>query len=53
MCVAIQLEFKAEHQEPLGVLIRRVASQFERAGVRPEMVASFDDSPRILPGAAR
>jgi len=45
MHVAVQLEFKAERKEPLGDLIRRVASQFERAGVRPEIVASFNDSP--------
>jgi hypothetical protein len=45
MQVAVRMEFKAERREPLGVLIRRVAAQFERAGVQPTIVASFSDGP--------
>jgi len=46
MQVAVQVEFKTERREPLGVLIRRVAAQFRQAGVQPTIVASFTDSPR-------
>src|SRR5882762_498571 len=45
MQVAVQVEFKAERREPLGVLIRRVAAQFQQAGVHPTIVASFIDTP--------
>lgn len=45
MQVTVHLEFKAERKEPLGALIRRVAEQFERAGVPPTIVASFNDGP--------
>jgi hypothetical protein len=45
MNVAVQLEFKAERKEPLGVLIRRVVAAFERAGIQPETFATFADSP--------
>jgi len=45
MQVIVQVEFKAERREPLGVLIRRVAAQFRQAGVLPTMVASFTEGP--------
>jgi hypothetical protein len=45
MQVAVRMEFKAERREPLGVLIRRIATQFERAGVQPTIIASFNDGP--------
>ena len=44
MQVAVRIEFKAERREPLGVLIRRVAAQFEQAALQPTLVASFTDS---------
>jgi hypothetical protein len=33
MHVAVQLEFKADPKEPLGVLVRRVAALFESSGL--------------------
>jgi hypothetical protein len=45
MQVAVQLEFKADRKEPLGSLIRRVAAQFEQAGIQPAVVATFSDGP--------
>jgi hypothetical protein len=45
MDVAVQVEFKADRKEPLGDLVRRVAAQFEKAGLHPDMVATFSDSP--------
>jgi hypothetical protein len=43
--VAVQVEFKADRKEPLGDLVRRVAAQFERAGMHPDIVATFSDGP--------
>jgi hypothetical protein len=48
MHVAVQLEFKADRKEPLGDLIRRVAAQFEAAGLEPTITASFSDGPSGL-----
>jgi hypothetical protein len=48
MHVAVQLEFKADRKEPLGVLVRRVAALFESAGLQPQIEASFSDGPAIL-----
>ena len=48
MNVAVQLEFKADRKEPLGELIRRVAAQFERSGLQPEILATFSDGPAGL-----
>ena len=45
MNVAIKLEFKADRKEPLGDLLRRVAAQFERNGLEPEILATFSDGP--------
>lgn len=45
MNVAVQMEFKADRKEPLGDLVRRVAAQFERCGLEPEIVATFSDGP--------
>jgi hypothetical protein len=45
MNVAVQMEFKADRKEPLGDLLRRVAAQFERSGVEPEILATFSDGP--------
>jgi hypothetical protein len=45
MNVAVQVEFKADRKEPLGDLVRRVASQFEQNGLEPELLASFSDGP--------
>jgi hypothetical protein len=45
MEVAVQVEFNAGRKEPLGDLVRRVAAQFERAGLHPDIVATFSDSP--------
>jgi hypothetical protein len=45
MNVAVQVAFKADRKEPLGDLIRRVASQFERNGLTPLVVAAFSDGP--------
>jgi GDP-D-mannose 3',5'-epimerase len=43
MNVAVQVEFKADRKEPLGDLVRRVASQFERSGLQPDILATFSD----------
>ncbi|HEX7137487.1 MAG TPA: hypothetical protein VF219_06560 [Vicinamibacterales bacterium] len=45
MNVAVQLEFKADRKEPLGDLIRRVVAQFDRAGLQPDILATFSDGP--------
>jgi hypothetical protein len=45
MNVAVQMEFKADRKEPLGDLIRRVAAEFERSGLQPDVVATFSDGP--------
>lgn len=45
MNVAVELEFKADRKEPLGGLIRRVAAEFERAGLQPGILATFSDGP--------
>jgi hypothetical protein len=45
MDVAVQMAFKADRKEPLGALVRRVAEQFERGNLRPELVATFSDGP--------
>jgi hypothetical protein len=45
MNVAVQMEFKADRKEPLGDLVRRVAAQFVRTGLEPEVVATFSDGP--------
>lgn len=45
MKVAVQVEFKADRKEPLGELVRRVAAQFERSGLQPDIVATFSDGP--------
>src|SRR5262245_13329830 len=45
MHVAVQMEFKADRKEPLGDLVRRVAAQFERSRLPPEIVATFGDGP--------
>lgn len=43
--VAIQVDFKADRKEPLGDLVRRVVAEFERSGLRPEILATFSDGP--------
>ena len=48
MHVAVQLEFKADRKEPLGVLVRRVAALFESSGLQPQVKASFSDGPPVL-----
>src|SRR5215510_14659112 len=48
MNVAVQLEFKADRKEPLGALVRRVAAEFDRSGLEPQIVATFSDGPEIL-----
>ncbi len=48
MHVAVQLEFRTDRKEPLGTLVRRVAAQFEAAGLPPTMKASFGDGPAGL-----
>ena len=48
MHVAVQLEFKADRKEPLGVLVRRVAALFESSGLQPLVKASFSDGPPVL-----
>lgn len=48
MHVAVQLEFKVNRKEPLGDLVRRIASLFEGVGLQPEIQASFADGPDIL-----
>jgi hypothetical protein len=53
MHVAVQLEFKADRKEPLGVLVRRVAALFESAGLQPQIEASFSDGPVRPSSAAR
>jgi hypothetical protein len=45
MNVAVQVEFKADRREPLGDLIRRVAAQFERSGLQPDILATLSDGP--------
>ena len=45
MNVSVQLEFKAERKEPLGDLVRRVTAAFDKAGVRPDILATFSDGP--------
>ena len=45
MNVVVQMEFKADRKEPLGDLVRRVAAQFVRTGLEPEVVATFSDGP--------
>jgi hypothetical protein len=45
MHVGVQLEFKADRKEPLGDLVRRVATQFDRSGLQPEILATFSDGP--------
>jgi hypothetical protein len=45
MNVAVQLEFKADRKEPLGSLVRRVAAEFDRARLLPDVVATFSDGP--------
>jgi len=45
MNVAVQLEFKADRKEPLGDLVRRVAAEFDRARLQPDIVATFSDGP--------
>jgi len=45
MNVAVQLEFKADRKEPLGDLVRRVAAEFDRARLQPDVVATFSDGP--------
>jgi hypothetical protein len=38
MHVAVQLEFKVDRKEPLGTLVRRVASLFEASRLQPEIL---------------
>jgi hypothetical protein len=45
MRVAVQVTFKSDRKEPLGDLVRRVAAQFERSGLVPDVVAAFSDGP--------
>jgi hypothetical protein len=45
MNVTVQMDFKADRKEPLGDLVRRVAAQFERSGLQPEIFAAFSDPP--------
>jgi len=48
MQVAVQIEFKADRKEPLGVLLRRIAALFASNGLEPEIEATFSDGPAIL-----
>jgi len=43
MHVAVQLEFKADRREPLGDMLRRIAAQFEQAGLGVTTSATFSD----------
>jgi len=43
MHVAVQMEFKADRREPLGDMLRRIAAQFEQAGLELTTGATFSD----------